>query len=303
LAETSAETSGAHFLTSAPDYGRVPGGLLVLGFIHTEIMAVLENRSAPLYNRTTDEITLTHLDIASLKALLREHADLALERFLFFWTLFEGVPKFYRDCYEQGVLNQARQTLLRRIFFESSSPLRTEAEHWFLKELRSQYDVVLKFVARHTGCLHNELRGQIQQVSGESSQQVGGYLKVLSERYRLIEKKLPVFAAERARRGRYYYPGAKEGHTSPECQRRDALALRACVTFFLGAGRAVPLALGSSIPPLQGLEGGKSPPGSLVPEDVRRGDGGARPARPGLERPHRRSVTGRGITFRSAGRC
>src|SRR5438876_839114 len=83
--------------------------------------AILEDRSAPLYNRTTDEITLTHLDIASLKALLREHADLAPERLLFLWTLFEGVPKFYRDCYEQGVLNQDRQTLLRRIFFESSS--------------------------------------------------------------------------------------------------------------------------------------------------------------------------------------
>jgi AAA+ ATPase superfamily predicted ATPase len=188
----------------ASDAGRVPGGLLVLGSIHTEMMAVLEDRSAPLYNRTTDEITLTHLDIASLKALLREHADLAPERLLFLWTLFEGVPKFYRDCYEQGVLNQDRPTLLRRIFFESSSPLRTEAENWFLKELRGQYDVVLKFVARHAGCLHNELMGQIQQVSGESSQQVGGYLKVLSERYRLIEKKLPVFAAERARRGRYY---------------------------------------------------------------------------------------------------
>src|SRR5437764_4661582 len=90
----------------AADASRVPGGLLVLGSIHTEMMAVLEDRSAPLYNRTTDEITLTHLDIASLKALLREHADVAPERLLFLWTLFEGVPKFYRDCYEQGVLPQ-----------------------------------------------------------------------------------------------------------------------------------------------------------------------------------------------------
>src|SRR5260370_13283689 len=46
--------------------------------------------------------------------------------------------------------------------------------------------------------------GEIQQVRGESSQQVGGYLQVLSERYRLIEKNLRVLAAERARRGRYY---------------------------------------------------------------------------------------------------
>jgi uncharacterized protein len=188
----------------AADANRVPGGLLVLGSIHTEMVALLEDRSAPLYNRTTDEITLTHLDIASIKDMLLNHADIGPERVLFLWTLFEGVPKFYRDCYEQEVLAQDRQTLLRRIFFESSSPLRTEAENWFLKELSGQYDVVLKFVARHAGCMHNELVGAIGQVSGESSQQVGGYLKVLCERYRLIEKKQPIFASERARRARYY---------------------------------------------------------------------------------------------------
>ena len=54
---------------------RVPGGLIVLGSIHTEMTALLEDRNAPLFNRTTDEIELTHLDIASVLAILREHAD------------------------------------------------------------------------------------------------------------------------------------------------------------------------------------------------------------------------------------
>jgi uncharacterized protein len=94
--------------------------------------------------------------------------------------------------------------MLRRIFFESSSPLRTEAENWFLKEFRGQYDIVLKLVAKHAGCLHNELMGEIHKVGGESSQQIGGYLKVLCDRYQLIEKKLPVFASQNARRTRYY---------------------------------------------------------------------------------------------------
>ena len=28
---------------------------------------------------------------------------------LFLWNLFEGVPKFYRDCFEQGVIDADRQ--------------------------------------------------------------------------------------------------------------------------------------------------------------------------------------------------
>jgi uncharacterized protein len=85
---------------------------------------------------------------------------------LFLWNLFEGVPKFYRDCYEQGVPAADRPTLLRRIFFESSSPLRAEAENWFLRELRGRYDVVLKYVARNPGRMHNELVQAIREASG-----------------------------------------------------------------------------------------------------------------------------------------
>lgn len=182
----------------------VPGGLIVLGSIYTEMAALLEDRVAPLYNRVTDDIELTHLDVGSLLAILRDHADRAPGRLLFLWALFEGVPKFYRDCYEQGVLSADRQTLLRRIFFESSSPLRSEAENWFLRELHGRYDVVLKFVARHPGSKHNELVGAIRSLSGSPGTQIGGYLAVLIERFRLIQKKLPVFARPEAKRNRYY---------------------------------------------------------------------------------------------------
>ncbi|MCY2968305.1 MAG: AAA family ATPase [Planctomycetota bacterium] len=183
---------------------QVSGGLIVLGSIHTEMAALLEDRTAPLYNRVTDTIDLTHLDIGSILAVLRDHADPSPVRLLFLWNLFEGVPKFYRDCFEQGVLDADRKTLLRRIFFESSSPLRSEAENWFLRELRGRYDVVLKFVARNPGRAHSELVQAIRETSESPDTQIGGYLKVLIERFGLIERKLPVFAKPTAKRGRYY---------------------------------------------------------------------------------------------------
>ncbi len=186
------------------DATNVPGGLLVLGSIHTDIAALLEDRQAPLFNRTTDEIDLTHLDIASVIEILTTHATPAPDRLLFLWALFEGVPKFYRDCYEQGVLNAPRPQLLKRLFFESSSPLRTEADNWFLKELRGRYDVVLKFVARKAGCSNGDILQYVRTVSQDRDEQVAGYLKILIERYRLIHRRLPIFAKPAARSGRYY---------------------------------------------------------------------------------------------------
>lgn len=182
----------------------VQGGLLVLGSLQTEITALLADRSAPLFNRATDEIPLGHLDIESLVGMVAAHADPTPERLLFLWNLFEGVPKFYRDCYEQDVLAADRRELLERAFFLSSSPLRTEADNWFLKELHGRYDVVLKYIARHSGCLHGDLIQHVRDVSPETGEQVGGYLKVLTDRFQLIERRQPIFAKQSAKRGRYY---------------------------------------------------------------------------------------------------
>jgi AAA+ ATPase superfamily predicted ATPase len=182
----------------------VAGGLIVLGSLHADLVALLEDRRAPLYNRTTDQIELDHLDIASVLTILRAHADDSPERLLFLWNLFEGVPKFYRDCYEQGVLAGNRKEVLARMFFQSSSPLRTEADNWFLNELRGRYDVVLKYVARHPGCGHGEIEAHVREVSPDTAEQVGGYLKILIEKFRMLERRQPVFAKDNARRGRYY---------------------------------------------------------------------------------------------------
>ena len=182
----------------------VPGGLIVLGSLHAELVALLEDRDAPLYNRTTDHLELGHLNVSSLLDLLDTHADRQPERLLFLWNLFEGVPKFYRDAYEQGVLQADRRTVLERLFFRSSSPLRTEAENWFLSELRGRYDVVLKFVARNPGCSHGDIEAHAKDVSPTTAEQAGSYLKALIERYQMLERRLPILARRNARRGRYY---------------------------------------------------------------------------------------------------
>lgn len=188
----------------ARPHASVPGGLFVLGSIHTEMEALLEDRRAPLYGRVTDTIAVGHLEISAVLEILRAHSDPSPERLLFLWNLFEGVPKFYRDCYEQGTLRDGRTALLQKMFFQSSSPLRTEADNWFLNELRGRYDVVLKFVARNPGCSNGEIDEHVRNTNSDAEEQVAGYVKILIERYEMLEKRLPVFASKKERKGRYY---------------------------------------------------------------------------------------------------
>ncbi|QHS09397.1 ATP-binding protein [Sinimarinibacterium sp. NLF-5-8] len=183
----------------------VQGGLIVLGSLHAEMAALLEDRSAPLFNRLTDVLQLDHMDTASVLEMLRTHADDDPYRLLFFWNLFEGVPKFYRDAYEQGVMDADRRSVLERLFFASSSPLRNEADNWFLRELRGRYDMLLQYLAAHPGCTNAEIEAELTQLSGPGEgKQVGGHLKILAGRYRMIERRLPILAPARARSGRYY---------------------------------------------------------------------------------------------------
>lgn len=183
---------------------RVRGGLIVLGSIHTEMSALLEDRSAPLFARLTNVLDVPHLDISSVLEILRAHTRPTPERLLFLWNLFEGVPKFYRDAYEEEVLGAERAELLRELFFSSSSPLRGEAENWFLRELRGRYDLVLKFIARNPGCTNGEIDAHARSVEPDSEKQVGGYLQVLRDRYQMVEALQPLFAKSTARNGRYY---------------------------------------------------------------------------------------------------
>jgi len=190
--------------TLSADAGNVKGGLIVLGSIHTEMSAILEDRSAPLFNRITDQIELPHLDISSVLEIIREHTDGSPERLLFLWNLFEGVPKFYRDCYEQDVISLDRKILLQRMFFSSSAPLRTEADNWFLRELRGRTDLILKYVAQHPGCSSGDLREHTRRVDNENDKQVEAYIRVLIDRYQMIERLQPIFSHNNARRGRLY---------------------------------------------------------------------------------------------------
>jgi len=102
------------------------------------------------------------------------------------------------------VLGADRLDLLKTLFFTSSSPLRGEADNWFLRELRGRYDMLLQYIARHPGCDNASIVAAIAALSPQEGKQAGGYLKALTERYRMVERRLPIFASPKARTGRYY---------------------------------------------------------------------------------------------------
>ncbi len=182
------------------------GGLFVLGSLHSDMTALLEDKAAPLYGRVTRQLKLDHWDFEDLMTVFRHQGISTPGQWLTLWTFFEGVPKFYADAYEQRLFELPPQELARelltRMFLRGSSPLSEEADNWFLRELRGRAVSILHYLADHPGCNHAELVGALNDP--HDSTPLGTHITRLVTKYGMVDKMHPVFSDSKNRNARYY---------------------------------------------------------------------------------------------------
>ena len=180
------------------------GGLIVLGSVQTEMEALLENRKAPLFGRTTFSMTLGTWDLSTIFEVCERHGAQDPSRCLTLWTLFGGVPKYWRHFAEIESLDgipewtQWAKELCERLFLRSDSPLCEEGETLLGRELHLNTLGILRTLAERKTCTHAQLREALPEHTS-----LGPYLKNLTRDLGLVEKQLPVFAHEHSRGARY----------------------------------------------------------------------------------------------------
>jgi uncharacterized protein len=182
------------------------GGLFVLGSLHSQMSALLEDKSAPLYGRITAQLKLDHWDFQDLMSVFRSQEVRTPTQWLTLWTFFEGVPKFYHDAFEQRLFEvpapDLARELLGRMFLRGSSPLSEEADTWFLRELRGRSVSILHYLADHPGCNHAELVSALNDPHDHTP--LGTHINRLVNGYGMVDKLKPVFSDSKSRNARYY---------------------------------------------------------------------------------------------------
>ena len=180
------------------------GGLIVVGSVQTEMEALLEDRKAPLFGRTTFRMSLAPWNIGTVFDVCENHGAREPMRCLTLWTLFGGVPKYWRHFAETDGLDvipdweEWATELCERLFLRHDAPLREEGERLLGHELRRNYLAILRQLAERRSCTHAELREALPDLTS-----LGPYLKTLTQDLRVVEKELPVFAGESSRGARY----------------------------------------------------------------------------------------------------
>ena len=149
-------------------------------------------------------MSLDPWDIGTVFDVCENHGAREPIRCLTLWTLFGGVPKYWRHFAETEGLDSIPEwekwatELCERLFLRSDAPLREEGENLLGHELRRSYLAILRTLAERRSCTHAELREALPE-----STSLGPYLKTLTQDLRLVEKELPVFADESSRGARY----------------------------------------------------------------------------------------------------
>lgn len=182
------------------------GGIFVLGSLHSDMSALLEDKAAPLYGRITAQLRLDHWEFEDLMSVFRSQGVASTAQWLTLWTFFEGVPKFYHDAFEQRLFEVPPQDLARellvRMFLRGSSPLSEEADTWFLRELRGRAVSILHYLADHPGCNHAQLVNALNDP--HDSTPLGTHITRLVSRYGMVDRLHPVFSDSKSRNARYY---------------------------------------------------------------------------------------------------
>nr|WP_318237066.1 DUF234 domain-containing protein [Cupriavidus sp. CV2] len=180
------------------------GGLFVLGSLQSEMSALLDDKGAPLFGRLTATTELQHWDFEDLAEVYRVHDIRDPHHWLTLWAFFEGVPKFYRDAYDQGLFQVGagfQEALLERMFLREGGPLAEEADTSFLREVKGRPLSVLNFLAEHPGSSHGQLVDTLLRDEDEASLKVT--LKRLVDNYHMVDKRHPVFSHSESRNARY----------------------------------------------------------------------------------------------------
>ena len=174
------------------------GALILMGSVQTEMEELLHGQRSPLYGRATYSLTLRPWRIATTLDVARRHGSDDPHRFLTLWTLFDGVPKYWRhfaglgDALTHQDHDEWTMALANRLFLAPDALLRDEGEVLLGRELeRGNLRLLREIVTRRFSTLPR-LRRVFPDLPDIEER-----LDTLVRDLRLVGERMPMFRRNR----------------------------------------------------------------------------------------------------------
>lgn len=170
--------------------------LVVCGSVNRLMQRIFRDDSEPLYGRNTSSIVVDPFRVSVLKEIFAAHCpDYATDDLLALWTLTGGVARYVEQLMDDGAFT--REQMLDSVFRTGSSFL-DEGIAILVQEFGKDYGTYFSILSAIASG-----RTEYSQIKNDVGMDVGTYLSRLETEYRLIRRKLPIFASGREKNSVY----------------------------------------------------------------------------------------------------
>lgn len=171
--------------------------LVVSGSVFTLMEKIFKDEKEPLFGRADLIMKLQPFTTDVMREILHDHkAEYDPDDLLALYSITGGVPK-----YIELLMNNGCTTLERMVRFitKPDSPFIDEGRNMLIQEFGKQYATYFSIL----GCIAggDMTQTDIEARLGEKS--LGGQLKLLEEKYKLIQKKRPILAKQNSQAVRF----------------------------------------------------------------------------------------------------
>lgn len=171
--------------------------LIISGSVFSLMKRIFEDAKEPLFGRANQRLHLKPFTTDVLKQILADHnPNYTSDDLLTLFAVTGGVPWYVSLLMENG---KTQKDSILSYLTETNSPFINEGKNILIEEFGSDYAMHFSILTCLAG--GQLTRGEIEAQLGADN--IGSYLVRLENYYNLIEKRLPIFAKENAKKVRY----------------------------------------------------------------------------------------------------
>ena len=171
--------------------------LIISGSVFSLMKRIFEDAKEPLFGRANQRLHLQPFTTDVLKQILSDYnPNYTADGLLTLFAVTGGVPWYVSLLMENG---KTQKDSILSYLTENNSPFINEGKNILIEEFGSDYAMHFSILTCLAG--GQLTRGEIEAQLGADN--IGSYLVRLENYYNLIEKKLPIFAKENAKKVRY----------------------------------------------------------------------------------------------------
>lgn len=174
--------------------------LIVIGSVFTLMEKIFFSSKESLFGRANHKILLKPFSSLEIKQILRDNNKNNFLDLVKFYTVFNGIPKYYYDIDNFKIFNKKFISILEELILCENALLKREGFDLIIDEFGKNYQTYFSIML--SIAFGKTKASQIANTTGIPINSLSQYLEELNDYYKLITRTMPILA-EKTKNSRY----------------------------------------------------------------------------------------------------